>query len=78
MIKNCGADYVILGHSERRHIFNETDNQINLKIKSVMDKGLNPILCVGETLLQRNENMTNETLKIQLHDALSGLKVLEI
>ena len=73
MIKNCGADYVILGHSERRHIFNETDKQINLKVKSVVDKGLNPILCVGETLLQRNENITNETLKIQLNDALGGI-----
>ena len=73
MIKNCGADYVILGHSERRHIFNETDKQINLKVKSVVDRGLNPILCVGETLLQRNENITNETLKIQLHDALGGI-----
>ncbi len=73
MIKNCGADYVILGHSERRHIFNETDKQINLKVKSVVDKGLNPILCVGETLSQREENITNETLKIQLYDALSGI-----
>ena len=72
MIKDCGADYVILGHSERRHIFNETDNQINLKMRSVIDKGLKPILCVGETLLQRNENLTNKTLKIQLHAALSG------
>ena len=74
MIKNCGADYVILGHSERRHIFNETDKQINLKVKSVVDKGLNPILCVGETLLQRNKDMTDSTLKIQLHEALNGVK----
>tara|TARA_B100000886_G_C20382472_1_gene474512 strand:- start:515 stop:1261 length:747 start_codon:yes stop_codon:yes gene_type:complete len=73
MIKDCGADYVILGHSERRHIFKETDNQINLKMRSVTDKGLSPILCVGETLSQRNENMTDETLKIQLNEALSGL-----
>ena len=71
MIKDCGADFVILGHSERRHIFQETDNQINLKIKTVLNRGLNPILCVGETLGQRNNNMTNSILETQLHKALN-------
>ena len=54
MLKSCGVSYVILGHSERRTIFNETDEMINKKVKSALQNNLIPILCCGETLEERN------------------------
>ena len=54
MLKSCGVSYVILGHSERRTIFNETDEIINKKVKSALQYKLIPILCCGETLEERN------------------------
>ena len=50
MIKDCGAEYVIVGHSERRHIFNETDEWVNNKVRAVLSNDLKPILCIGETI----------------------------
>ena len=55
MIKECGAKYVIIGHSERRHIFGELDDWINKKLKAILNVGLSPILCVGETIDQRDK-----------------------
>ncbi len=77
MLESCGVDYVILGHSERRHIFNETDEWINKKVKAVLDGGLKPILCIGETLDQRKSNETKEVLFHQLKDDLSGIEKLD-
>ncbi len=77
MLDNSGVDYVILGHSERRHVFNETDEWINKKVKSVIDGGLKPILCIGETLDQRKSNETKDVLFHQLKDGLSGVKKLD-
>jgi len=77
MLESCGVDYVILGHSERRHIFNETDEWINKKVKSVLNGGLKPILCIGETLDQRKSNETKDVLFHQLKEGLSGVEKLD-
>ena len=77
MIQDCGAEYVILGHSERRHVFSESDNWINKKVKAVLAGELKPILCIGETLDQRNAMETDLVLKSQLELGLSGVNSLE-
>ena len=77
MIKDCGAAYVILGHSERRHIFGETDSWINRKIHAVLDGGLQPIFCIGETLEQREAEQTELVLRAQLEQGLAGVTSLE-
>ena len=73
MIKDCGANYVIIGHSERRHIFKESDDWVNKKLISVINNGLNPILCVGETLDQRESGQTDQALHDQLEKGLVGI-----
>ncbi len=73
MLKDVGCEYVIVGHSERRQIFRETDEMINKKIKAVLSFGLKPILCVGETLEQRQKGYTFEIVKSQLLKGLEGL-----
>lgn len=70
MLSDCGVEYVILGHSERRHIFNEPDEWINKKVHSVLNGGLKPILCIGETLEQRRSNETKDVLFNQLKNGL--------
>ena len=77
MLENCGVDYVILGHSERRHIFNESDEWINKKVKSVLSGGLKPILCIGETLDQRNSSETEDVLYHQLKEGLNRVEKLD-
>ena len=66
MLKNMGVEYVIIGHSERRQYFNETDEIINKKIKASLKHGLKPILCVGESLEQREAGIENEVVRNQL------------
>jgi len=66
MVKDAGCEYVILGHSERRQLFKETDNQVNEKIKAALINKLKPILCIGESLEQRSNNDTNKVIKNQL------------
>ncbi len=77
MLESCGVDYVIVGHSERRHIFNETNEWINKKVKAVLNGGLNPILCIGETLDQRKSNETKDVLFYQLKEGLNGVEKLD-
>ena len=74
MLKELGCKYVILGHSERRHIFNEDDSLINRKIKAALNLKLKPILCIGETLDQRKKNKTEEIVKSQLLNSLKDIK----
>lgn len=73
MIMDFNADMVIIGHSERRQYFKETDADVNLKVKKALEKGLTPILCFGETLDERNNNMAYSVVERQLLGALQDL-----
>jgi triosephosphate isomerase len=73
MLNDLGVTYVILGHSERREMFAETDETVNKKTKAAFDAGLIPIVCCGETLEQRESGQTNMLVGIQIEKALSGL-----
>ncbi len=72
LLKNAGAKYVILGHSERRQYFAETDQTINKRLKAVLAQGLVPLLCIGETLAERDGGKLEEVLSRQLQGALDG------
>ncbi len=73
MLKSIGVEYVIIGHSERRQYFNETDESVNKKVKAAFENGLKPIVCVGETLEQRESGKTTEVITSQTRLALEGL-----
>lgn len=73
MLKSIGVEYVIIGHSERRQYFNETDETVNKKIKSAFANELKPIVCVGETLEQRETGKAEEIVTNQTKIALEGL-----
>ena len=73
MLKSIGVEYVIIGHSERRQYFAETDETVNKKIKAALANGLKPIVCVGETLEQRESGKTVEIITNQTKLALEGL-----
>ncbi len=70
MLKEIGIEYVIIGHSERRQYFNETDITVNKKVKFVLENNIIPILCVGETLEQREQGITAELVALQIKNAL--------
>ena len=72
MLADVGCDYVILGHSERRQIFGETDELINKKLAAAIQQGLKVILCLGETLEERDGNLTESVLERQLSGGLAG------
>lgn len=74
MLTEIGAKYVILGHSERRQIFGEDDELINRKTRSAIAHGLEPIICCGETLEERESGNTNEKVAFQVKAALSGIR----
>jgi triosephosphate isomerase len=74
MLKALGVTHVLIGHSERRQYFNETDETVNLKLKSALAHGLVPIVCVGELLAERESNQTEEVLVRQTSIALSGIE----
>ena len=73
MLKSINVEYVIIGHSERRQYFNETDESVNKKIKAAFANGLKPIVCVGETLEEREAGRTAEIITKQTELALEGL-----
>jgi triosephosphate isomerase len=73
MLKDLGVTYVILGHSERREMFAETDETVNKKTKAAFAEGLIPIVCCGETLDQRENGLTNSFVGSQIENALDGL-----
>jgi triosephosphate isomerase len=78
MIKSVGAQYIIIGHSERRQYFGETDSTVNLKILAALGQGLTPIVCIGETLDQREKGITKEIVAQQIDRGLTGLKADQI
>jgi len=73
MLKSVGSEYVILGHSERRVIFNESDKLINKKIKTALSKELKPIFCIGELLEQRESGKTMQVVSAQIEKGLEGI-----
>lgn len=73
MLEAMGVSYVVLGHSERREYFNETDEALNKKVKAAFAHNLTPILCCGETLEQRENGTTNEVVGAQIKADLEGL-----
>ncbi|OLS03839.1 triose-phosphate isomerase [Tissierella creatinophila] len=78
MLKEIGVDYVIIGHSERREYFNETDETVNKKIKTAIKHNIKPILCVGETLEQREANEQKKIVKTQIEGALKDIETRDI
>ena len=78
MLKSIGVEYVIIGHSERRQYFAETDETVNKKIKSALAHGLKPIVCVGETLEQRENGQTEQIVTSQVEKAFEGIPASEL
>ncbi len=73
MLVDCGCHYVLVGHSERRHVFGEPDALVRRKLEAALAGGLRPILCVGETITERQAGRTESVLQTQLDAGLSGL-----
>ncbi len=78
MIKDVGCEYVIIGHSERREYFGETEETVNKKLKSALSYSLKPILCIGEKLAERESGATERVLETQIVGALDGFSAVEM
>ena len=78
LLRDLLVRYVVLGHSERRSLFGETDEIVNLKVRAAHEASLRPIVCVGETLDQREHGSVEKILSIQLHGSLAGLNAKEL
>jgi triosephosphate isomerase len=78
MLLDLGCKYVIIGHSERRQYFGETDETVNKKLRQALNKGLLPIVCVGETLNEREAGKANEVIERQITGALKGVTAAEM
>ena len=77
MLKEMGVEYVVLGHSERRQDFGETDETVNKKVKKALAAGLVPIMCCGETLEQREAGITIEWVRMQVKCGLLGVSAAD-
>ena len=77
MIKDCSVSWLIAGHSERRSLFNESNEFINLKVKASLNNGIRPILCIGETSEEREAGKTEEVLYNQLKDCLRDVSCID-
>lgn len=75
MLKSTGCEYVIIGHSERRTIFGETDQVINKKLKKALKDGLKPIFCIGETLDERDKDITRDVIRRQITEGLLEMPI---
>ena len=78
MARDSGATHVLVGHSERRHVFGETDAQSNLKVKAAFRAGLTPVLCVGELLAERDAGATETTVLRQLRAGIDGVEDAQV
>jgi triosephosphate isomerase len=78
MVREAGAKYVIIGHSERRTLFGETEDAVNRKLMAALAAGLVPIVCVGETLEEREHERTLDVLDRQVRDGLAGLTAAQV
>ena len=78
MLLEAGAEYVILGHSERRQYFGETNETVNRKLKKALSIGLKPIVCIGETLAERESDKTEAVIESQVRAGLAGLTADEM
>ena len=78
MLRELGVEYVIIGHSERRQYFAETDETVNKKVSAALEKGLTPIMCCGETLAQREAGITDEFVSGQVEAGLRGLSAEQV
>ena len=73
MLLTCGCEYVILGHSERRQFFDETDDTVNRRLKAALSAGLRPIVCIGESFDERQSDVTEQVVETQTRGALDGI-----
>ena len=73
MYKAAGCEYALVGHSERRHLFHETNRETRQKLEAILASGLTPVVCVGETLAERENNKTEEALEVQIRAAFQNL-----
>ena len=78
MLKAINGEYIIIGHTERRQYFNETDETVNKKIKAALANGLEPIVCDGETLEQRENGVTEQIITSQVEKAFDGIKAEDL
>jgi len=78
MLKEIGVEYVIIGHSERRQYFGETDETVNQRIKAALKYGLKPIVCIGETLAEREGGVTNTVLEKQIRGAFADISAADM
>jgi len=78
MLKDVGCSHVIIGHSERRQFYGDTDASVNLKTKAALTAGLTPIVCVGEMLAEREAGSAEDVVKSQLVNGLAGLTVADV
>ncbi len=78
MVKDAGCRYILIGHSERRHVFGEKDEEVNKKVKAAFKNDIEPMICVGELLDEREKGLTNDVLKRQVEKALAGISPAEM
>ncbi|HHT84340.1 MAG: triose-phosphate isomerase [Bacillota bacterium] len=78
MLKDAGCTFVITGHSERRQLFGETDEDVSEKARAALDHGLKPVICVGETLEEREQGKTNQVVSDMIRAAFSKIKAEEV
>lgn len=76
MYKDAGCEYALVGHSERRHVFGETNHDVRQKLEAVLNLGLIPVVCVGETAEERKAGETDEVVEVQLRAAFQNLSVV--
>ena len=73
MVKDAGCRYILIGHSERRHVFGETDDDVNRKVMTALKNDIEPVICVGELLDEREKGLTEEVLKRQVVKGMAGV-----